>query len=63
MREMSAVEQAYRLAQTGDYANFTEIKRALRRKFNVERELVGKALSASVTKLCRANRSHVTASD
>lgn len=52
----SPVERAFHLAQTGDYENFTQVKKALRREFNVERELVGRSLSADITRLCREAR-------
>ncbi len=53
----SPTERAYEMAASGRYDNFTQIKRALRREFNVDRELVGRQLSADVTKVCRAARS------
>ena len=53
---VSPVERAFQLARTGDYENFTQVKKALRREFNVERELVGRSLSADITRLCRQMR-------
>lgn len=53
---VSPVERAFQLAQTGDYENFTQVKKALRREFNVERELVGRSLSADITRICREVR-------
>ena len=53
----SPVERAFQLAQTGAYENFTQIKKALRREFNVERELVGRSLSTDITRICREARS------
>ncbi len=52
----SPVERAFQLAQTGDYENFTQVKKALRREFNVERELVGRSLSSDITRICREVR-------
>lgn len=52
----SPVERAFQLAQTGDYENFTQVKKALRREFNVERELVGRSLSSEITRICREKR-------
>jgi hypothetical protein len=49
----SPVEQAFDLARTGRYANFTAVKRALRRQFNVDRELVGRSLGEEITALCK----------
>lgn len=53
---ISPVERAFQLAQTGQYENFTQVKKALRREFNVERELVGRSLSADITRICRETR-------
>lgn len=53
---LSPVERAFHLAQTGDYENFTQVKKALRREFNVERELVGRSLSSDITRICREKR-------
>jgi hypothetical protein len=53
----SPVERAFQLAQTGDFENFTQVKKALRREFNVERELVGRSLSSDITRICREARS------
>ena len=52
----SPVERAFQLAQSGDYENFTQVKKALRREFNVERELVGRSLSSDITRICREAR-------
>ncbi len=52
----SPVERAFQLAQTGAYENFTQVKKALRREFNVERELVGRSLSSDITRICREMR-------
>jgi hypothetical protein len=52
----SPVEQAFDLARSGRYANFTSIKKALRRQFNVDRELVGRSLSEEITGLCKLAR-------
>ena len=52
----SPVERAFQLAQTGEYENFTQVKKALRREFNVERELVGRSLSTDITRICREVR-------
>jgi hypothetical protein len=52
----SPVERAFQLAQTGEYENFTQVKKMLRREFNVERELVGRSLSADITRICREAR-------
>jgi hypothetical protein len=52
----SPVERAFQLAHTGEYENFTQVKKALRREFNVERELVGRSLSSDITRLCREVR-------
>ncbi len=49
----SPVERAFQLAQTGEYENFTQVKKALRREFNVERELIGRSLSSEITRICR----------
>ncbi len=51
---MTAIERAYQLAHTGKYANFTQIKKAMRREFNVDSDLAGKALAESLTKICKA---------
>jgi hypothetical protein len=53
---MKAVERAYQLAQSGRYANFSEIKKAMRREFNVDHELAGKQLAASLTHRCKEAR-------
>lgn len=53
----SPVERAFQLAHTGAYENFTQVKKALRREFNVERELVGRSLSSDITRICREARS------
>ena len=50
---IGAVERAYQLAKSGEYENFTQIKKALRKEFNVERELVGRHLATDITRLCR----------
>lgn len=50
---MTAIERAYEMARSGRYANFTEIKRALRGEFSVERDLYGRHLHAELTRLCR----------
>ncbi len=57
----SPVERAFQLAQTGDFENFTQIKKALRREFNVERELVGRSLSSDITRICREARAKAAA--
>ncbi len=56
LKTLSPVERAYELARTGDFENFTQIKKALRREFNVDRELVGRSLSADLTRICRQVR-------
>jgi hypothetical protein len=56
----SPVERAFQLAQSGDYENFTQVKKALRREFNVERELVGRSLSSEITRICREMRARNT---
>lgn len=53
---MTAIERAYEMARTGKYLNFTQIKKALRRDFNVEQDLAGKQLAADLTRLCQAAR-------
>jgi hypothetical protein len=53
---MSPVERAFQLAQSGNYENFTQVKKALRREFNVERELIGRSLSSEITRICRGVR-------
>lgn len=53
---VSPIERAFQLARTGEYENFTQVKKALRREFNVERELVGRSLSADITRICREVR-------
>lgn len=53
---MGPIERAYTLANTGRYANFTDVKKALRREFNVDRELAGRALSLDITRICRERR-------
>ena len=53
---MTAIERAYQLAQTGKYANFTQIKKAMRREFNVDHDLAGKALAESLTRACKEAR-------
>jgi hypothetical protein len=55
----SAVERAFDLARTGQFENFTAVKRALRYEFHVERELVGRSLSAAVTAACREARTTI----
>ena len=49
---MGPIERAYALAHTGRYRNFTGVKRALKREFNVDRELVGRSLSVDITRIC-----------
>jgi len=51
---MTAIERAYQLARTGNYANFTQVKKAMRREFNVDYDLAGKELAASLTRACKA---------
>lgn len=53
---MTAIERAYELARTGNYANFTAIKKALRRDFNVDHELAGRLLATSLTRMCKEAR-------
>ncbi len=53
---MTAIERAYELARSGRYENFTAIKKALRRQFNVESELSGKQLATALTQLCKQAR-------
>lgn len=55
---LSAIERAFELAQSGEYETFTQVKKALRREFQVDRELVGRQLSADITRVCRASRAH-----
>ncbi len=49
---MGPIERAYALANTGRFENFTGVKRALKREFNVDRELVGRSLSVDITRIC-----------
>jgi hypothetical protein len=58
---MGPIERAYFLASTGRYENFTAVKKALRREFPVDRELVGRALSVDITRLCHERRRALTA--
>ena len=53
---MTAIERAYQLARTGNYANFTQIKKAMRREYKVDHDLEGKELAASLTRACKAAR-------
>jgi hypothetical protein len=53
---MTAIERAYQLAHSGKFENFTQIKKAMRREFNVDQALAGKALAASLTRLCKEAR-------
>jgi len=53
---MSAIARAFELARTGEFENFTAVKRALRHEFHVDRELVGKQLSTDVTRVCKEAR-------
>jgi hypothetical protein len=47
------IETAYKMANTGRYANFTAIKKALRGRFAVDRDLVGRALQQHLTRICQ----------
>jgi hypothetical protein len=54
----SPIEMAFIMARTGQFENFSQVKRALRRNFAVERELVGRQLAADVTRVCREARAN-----
>ena len=49
-------ERAYALAKSGRFANFSAVKKALKREFNVDRELVGRSLSLDITRVCHESR-------
>ena len=53
---MGPIERAYALARTGHFDNFTGVKKAMRGEFNVDRELVGRALSLDITRICHERR-------
>ncbi len=53
---MNAVQRAYELAQSGDYENISQIKKALRREFHVERDLVGRQLAIDLGRVCKQAR-------
>jgi hypothetical protein len=47
------IKRAYQLAQIGDFVNFTQIEKAMRRECNVDRDLDGAALHIDLTRICR----------
>ena len=53
---MTAIERAYQLARSGKYANFTQIKKAMRREFNVDQDLAGPLSATRLTQLCHEAR-------
>ncbi len=53
---MSAIKRAFELAHSGKYENFTQVKKALRHEFHVDRELVGRQLSVDITRICKESR-------
>lgn len=55
------VEMAFALAKTGKFKNFTAVKKALKRDFNVERELQGRQLAADVSRLCKESEARLAA--
>lgn len=57
MNAPTPIEMAFAMARTGRFDTFSQIKRALKRNFNVDRELQGRQLAADITRLCKAARS------